>query len=105
MWRACPSTATRSTPASIFSTPCAKCWPANRMGRMNRTLAIIGLATLSVFGLALYLFPVLSPLENRLLDRFVRDQAAALAPDPDIVLVDIDENSLVNMKDAGRFPW
>jgi adenylate cyclase len=72
---------------------------------MNRTLAIIGLATLAVAGLALFSFPILSPLENRLLDRFVRDQAATLAPDPDIVLVDIDENSLVNMRDAGRFPW
>src|SRR6185503_13446390 len=72
---------------------------------MNRTLAIIGLATLAVFGLEFFFFPVLSPLENRLLDRFVRSQASALPPDPDIVLVDIDENSLVNMKDAGRFPW
>ena len=32
--------------------------------------------------------------------------AAALAPDPDIVLVDIDEKSLAEMeKDAGRWPW
>src|SRR5258705_8342123 len=73
---------------------------------MNRTLAIIGLATLAVFGLALFFFPVLSPLENRLLDRFVRKQAAVLVPDPDIVLVDIDEKSLANMEqDAGRWPW
>ena len=73
---------------------------------MSRTLAIIGLATLAVFGLELYLFPVLSPLENRLLDRFVRNQAAALAPDPEIVLIDVDEKSLVEMqKIAGRFPW
>ncbi len=73
---------------------------------MNRTLAIIGLVTLTVFGLVLYLFPVLSPLENRLLDRFVRNQAAALAPDPEIVLIDVDEKSLVEMqKIAGRFPW
>src|SRR5258706_6132933 len=72
---------------------------------MNRTLAIIGVAVLAVFGLEVFLFPVLNPLENRLLDSFVRNQAAALAPDPDIVLVDVDEKSLVNMKDAGRFPW
>jgi len=72
---------------------------------MNRTLAIIGLAVLAVFGLEAFFLPVLNPLENRLLDGFVRSQAAALAPDPDIVLVDVDENSLENMKDAGRFPW
>jgi adenylate cyclase len=73
---------------------------------MNRTLATIGLATLAVFGLELFFFPALSPLENRLLDRFVRDQAAALAPDPDVVLVDVDEKSLVKMQGiAGRFPW
>lgn len=48
----------------------------------------------------------LRPLENRLLDRFVRSQAAALAPDRDIVLVDIDEKSLARMeKEAGRWPW
>ncbi len=76
------------------------------MARMNRTLAIIGLATLAAFGLELYLFPILSPLENRLLDRFVRNQAEALAPDPEIVLIDVDEKSLVEMqKIAGRFPW
>ena len=43
---------------------------------------------------------LLKPLENRLLDSFVRHQAAALAPDPDIVLVNIDEKSLVD--DGGR---
>ena len=49
---------------------------------------------------------LLRPLENRLLDSFVRTQAAKLAPDPDIVLVDIDEKSLASMeKEAGRWPW
>ena len=51
-------------------------------------------------------FPFLRPIENRLLDSFVRTHAAALAPDPDIVLVDIDEKSLAQMeKEAGRWPW
>jgi adenylate cyclase len=50
--------------------------------------------------------PFMQGLENRLLDSFVRSQAASLAPDPDIVLVDIDEKSLVQMeKEAGRWPW
>ena len=71
---------------------------------MNRTLAIIGLAVLAVFGLSFY-FPVFDVLENRLLDSFVRSQAAALSPDPGVILVDVDEKSLVQMKEAGRFPW
>jgi len=46
------------------------------------------------------------PLENQLLDAFVRGHAAALTPDPDVVIVDIDEKSLAMMqKDVGRFPW
>ena len=49
---------------------------------------------------------LLAPLENRLLDIFVRTQAARLAPDPDIVIVDIDEKSLADMQDiAGSWPW
>jgi adenylate cyclase len=49
---------------------------------------------------------LLAPLENRVLDRFVREQAAKLAPDPDIVIVDIDETSITNMQEtAGRYPW
>ena len=51
-------------------------------------------------------FPFAGNLENRLLDSFVRSQAAKLTPDPDIVLVDIDEKSLAAMeKEAGRWPW
>lgn len=45
-------------------------------------------------------------LENRLSDAFVRAQAARLAPDPDIVIVDIDEASLARLQaDYGRWPW
>jgi adenylate cyclase len=70
---------------------------------MNRTLAALALAAAALGALA---FTFLQPLENRLLDSFVRLQAAALAPDPDIVLVDIDEKSLAEMeKHAGRWPW
>jgi len=73
---------------------------------MNRTLATIGLAVLAVFGLEVFLFPVLQPLDNRLLDTFVRIQAKAVAPDPEVVLIDVDEKSLAKMQDvAGRFPW
>src|SRR5215831_1674206 len=72
---------------------------------MNRTLAVLGIVVLGVFALTRY-FPVLDSLENALLDRFVRHQAAKLAPDPQVVIVDIDEESLQGMQDeAGRWPW
>ena len=48
----------------------------------------------------------LAPLENRLSDFFVRTHARGLAPDPDIVIVDIDEASLARMQEAaGKWPW
>jgi len=64
-------------------------------------------AVLAVAALELFLLGFLNPLENRLLDAFVKHQAAALAPDPDIVVVNIDEKSLATMQKlgAGRFPW
>ena len=54
----------------------------------------------------LFAVHALRPLENRALDAFVKRQAAALAPDPDLVLVYIDEKSLARMESiAGRWPW
>lgn len=48
----------------------------------------------------------LSPLENRLSDWFVQQQAQSLLPDADIVIVDIDDASLARMQDtAGSWPW
>ncbi len=45
-------------------------------------------------------------LENRVSDFFVRGHARGLVPDPDIVIVDIDEPSLARMQEAaGKFPW
>ena len=73
---------------------------------MNRNLAVISLVVILLAGLELALFHALKPLENRQLDSFVKRQAAQLAPDPDIVLVEIDEKSLASMQEtAGRFPW
>jgi adenylate cyclase len=63
-------------------------------------------AVLAVAALELFALGLLEPLENRLLDAFVRNQATTLSPDPDIVLVDIDEKSLARMQEeAGRWPW
>ena len=44
--------------------------------------------------------------EARFSDLFVAAQSRNLAPDPDIVVVDVDEGSLAAMAaDAGRWPW
>ncbi len=73
---------------------------------MRRLLAGFALAALACAGVEILMLHALQPLENRLLDAFVRAHAARLAPDPAIVIVDIDEKSLAAMqKDAGRFPW
>lgn len=49
---------------------------------------------------------LLEGIEGRVSDFFVRHHAGGLAPDPDIVIVDIDEPSLARMQDAaGKFPW
>ncbi|MEW5904323.1 MAG: adenylate/guanylate cyclase domain-containing protein [Pseudomonadota bacterium] len=66
----------------------------------------IGLAFLLLAAVELLWLHALSPLENRLADWFVRVQAEALQPDPDIVIVDIDDTSLAQMEaEAGRWPW
>src|SRR3990167_1297380 len=73
---------------------------------MIRPLTGLALAAVVLAALEILALHVLQPLENRLLDAFVRSQAESLAPDSEIVIVDIDEKSLASMqKDAGRFPW
>jgi adenylate cyclase len=73
---------------------------------MKRSLAIFAAAVLAAAVLELGFLHWLKPHENRLLDSFVRQHAAALKADPDVVLVDVDEKSLAAMQDvAGRFPW
>ena len=48
----------------------------------------------------------LQPLENRLSDYFVRVHAQALAPDPNIVIINVDDASLEKMENvAGNWPW
>ena len=73
---------------------------------MNRTLSAIALVVVALAGVEFFALQVLKPLDHRLLDRFVRSQAAVLQPDPEIILIDIDEKSLAKMEDeAGRWPW
>jgi len=67
-----------------------------RIGAVFLVLAFLELTWLHVF----------SPLESRLSDRFVHQQAQGLTPDKDIVIVDIDDASLARMQDtAGSWPW
>ena len=67
-----------------------------RIGAIFLALAIFELTWLHAF----------SPLENRLSDWFVQQQAQGLKPDADIVIVDIDDASLARMQDtAGSWPW
>lgn len=73
---------------------------------MRRTLGVLALAILVLGSIESFGLHLLQPLENRLLDSFVRSQAARLRPDPGIVLVAIDDKSLAAMEaEAGRWPW
>lgn len=48
----------------------------------------------------------LFPLEDRLNDKLIRIQSKNLQPDPDVVIIDIDEPSMNDMSTiAGRWPW
>src|SRR5688572_11215339 len=48
----------------------------------------------------------LTPLEHRAQDALLRKHAATRAPDPDVILVTIDEGSLEAMApEFGTWPW
>ncbi len=79
----------------------------NAPGSSDKQLTLrIGLIFVLLAVLELLVLHSLSPLENRLADAFVRMQAVDQQPDPDIVIIDIDDTSLAQMEDdAGRWPW
>jgi adenylate cyclase len=67
---------------------------------------LIALAAVLLIVLNSVWLNLFSTLDNRLSDLFVRQVAQKLSPDPDIVIVDIDEASLAAMQDtAGSWPW
>lgn len=69
-------------------------------------LSLIALGFFLTVPLEYFWLHLTSPLENRVSDFFVRIQARALQPDPDIVIVDIDEHSITSMAEvAGSWPW
>ena len=66
-------------------------------------LALVAVLLIAVNGIWLNLF---GTLDNRLGDLLMRQVAQDLSPDPDIVIVDIDEASLAAMQDTvGSWPW
>ena len=72
----------------------------------RKSLSRIGIVFLLLAALELSWLHALAPLENRLSDRMVRQQAQSLLPDADIVIVDIDDTSLARMQEtAGSWPW
>ncbi len=76
-----------------------------RPAAINR-LYFIALGALLLIGLNSLWLNAFNTLDNRLSDFFARHVALQLSPDPDIVIVDIDEVSLAAMQDtAGSWPW
>jgi len=75
-------------------------------GPLTTPLYLVAAVILAAMLLETGTLHLLAGLEHQLSDYFVRSRAAALAPDPDIVIVDIDEPSLAKMQDtAGKWPW
>jgi len=71
-----------------------------------RLLSLFAALALAAAGIEIFGLRLLAPLEDRLLDAFVRTHAVRLAPDPEFVIVDIDEKSLARMQAvAGSWPW
>jgi adenylate cyclase len=76
-----------------------------RLSQLTR-IHLIALVAVLLIALNSAWLNLFSALDNRLSDLFVRQVAQKLSPDPDIVIVDIDEASLAAMQDtAGSWPW
>ncbi|MES2315988.1 MAG: adenylate/guanylate cyclase domain-containing protein [Pseudomonadota bacterium] len=61
---------------------------------------------LTLAAVELFALHWLQPVENQVLDAFVRQHARDLVPDPEVVIVTIDDASLASMEEvAGNWPW
>ncbi|MDX8379286.1 MAG: adenylate/guanylate cyclase domain-containing protein [Gallionella sp.] len=77
-----------------------------RLPSSKLALLLITALFLSLTVIEMTWLPVFQPFEHRVSDFFVRYHAKALHPDPQIVIVDIDDASLARMqKVAGNWPW
>ena len=80
--------------------------PAGMRDLLARPLHFAAAVVLIMAAAEIGQFHFLLAFEHRLSDFFFRLHAAGLAPDPDIVIVDIDEQSLARMQGtAGKWPW
>jgi len=78
----------------------------NRSRYLPEPLLLVVAALALLILLEYTLFGVLAPLERYIGDRLLRVHAGQQQPDPEIVIVDIDEHSLEQMSaEVGRFPW
>lgn len=78
----------------------------NKHGSPSSRIHLIALVTILFIALNSVWLNLFGTLDNRLSDLVARQVAKQLSPDPDIVIVDIDEASLAAMQDtAGSWPW
>ena len=78
----------------------------NKPGSPPSRIYLIALVTVLFIALNSVWLNLFGTLDNRLSDFAARHVAKQLSPDPDIVIVDIDEASLAAMQDtAGSWPW
>ncbi len=78
----------------------------NKFGPPLTRIHLIALAVTLLIALNSVWLNIFGTLDNRISDLFVRLVAQKLNPDPDIVIVDIDEASLAAMQEtAGSWPW
>ncbi|PWF55621.1 adenylate/guanylate cyclase domain-containing protein [Massilia glaciei] len=75
-------------------------------GKIDGAKTLLLLAFLVVAAIEMAWLRGINGLENRVLDNFTRHHASTLTPDPEIVIVDIDTDSLRRMQDeVGSWPW
>lgn len=82
-------------------------WNARQVRRLGHRAYFWLAALVSLVVVAdVYHFHRIGVMQNRIFDTLMNLRVVKPAPDPDIVIVDIDEASLASMaKDFGRWPW
>ena len=81
---------------------------SNSKQKSSRRISMMAVIAILIACIEFFFVDLMFGMESRLSDRFVVAHAAKLTPDPDIVIVDIDEYSLDSMarkEGYGRYPW
>jgi adenylate cyclase len=72
----------------------------------DASLYVLGLAVLLVALIDVHWAHGLAPLDRLLADRWIRAHASTVPPDRDVIVVDINDDSLAALAGSlGRFPW